>query len=109
LIDAWHGDLRRVRDEADGDVAAVKRLLRRVPGLGPTGVDIFLREVQDVWPEYRPHLDAKVLQGAERLGLPRDASALLRLTDERPSVVAAALVRAALDEKIAEECLEAAG
>ncbi|MET7363718.1 endonuclease [Streptomyces sp. NPDC005562] len=109
VIDAWHGDLRRVRDEADGDVAAVKRLLRRVPGLGPTGVDIFLREVQDVWPEYRPHLDAKVLQGAERLGLPRDASALLRLTDERPSVVAAALVRAALDEKIAEECLEAAG
>ncbi|MEU1335245.1 endonuclease [Streptomyces sp. NPDC005865] len=109
VIDAWHGDLRRVRDEADGDVAAVKRLLRQVPGLGPTGVDIFLREVQDVWPEYRPHLDAKVLQGAERLGLPRDASALLRLTDERPSVVAAALVRAALDEKIAEECLEAAG
>ncbi|MEU8956241.1 endonuclease [Streptomyces sp. NPDC048518] len=109
VIDAWHGDLRRVRDEADGDVAAVQRMLRQVPGLGPTGVDIFLREVQDVWPEYRPHLDAKVLQGAERLGLPRDASALLELTDERPSVVAAALVRAALDEKIAEECLEAAG
>lgn len=109
VIDAWHGDLRRVRDEADGDVAALKRMLRRVPGLGPAGVDIFLREVQDVWPEYRPHLDAKVLQGAERLGLPQEASALLRLTDERPSVVAAALVRAALDEKVAEECLEAAG
>ncbi|MFD4631598.1 endonuclease [Streptomyces sp. NPDC058284] len=105
----WHGDLREVRKEADGDVAVLERMLRRVPGLGPTGVHIFLREVQDVWPEYRPHLDAKVLQGAERLGLPRDAAELLRLGDgARPSLVAAALVRAALDRKIVDDCLERA-
>ncbi|MFF1381227.1 endonuclease [Streptomyces sp. NPDC058308] len=109
VAEEWHGDLRRVREEADGDEANLKRMLRRVPGLGPTGVDIFLREVQDVWPEYRPRLDAKVLQGAERLGLPRTASGLLRLTDERPSVLAAALVRAALDQKIVDACLERAG
>ncbi|WP_030567640.1 HhH-GDP family DNA glycosylase [Streptomyces aureocirculatus] len=109
VLDAWHGDLRRIREESDGDVAAVKRLLQQVPGLGPTGANIFLREVQDVWPEYAPYVDSKALQGAERLGLPQDASALMRLSDRRPGVVAAALVRAALDRKLAERCLERAG
>lgn len=109
VLDEWGGDLRGMREEADGDEAALKRLLRQVPGLGPTGADIFLREVQDVWTEYGPRFDAKVLQGAERLGLPRDASALLRLAgDEKPGVAAAALVRAALDRKAAQAVLDRA-
>ncbi|RII09704.1 hypothetical protein DSC45_29805 [Streptomyces sp. YIM 130001] len=109
LLDSWGGDLRRVRGEADGDVSEVKKRLRRVPGLGPTGVDIFLREVQDVWPEYAPYLDAKALQGAERLGLPSEVSALARAAgDTGTGVLAAALVRAALDSSVAEECLRRA-
>ncbi|MGW0904866.1 endonuclease [Streptomyces sp. NPDC002853] len=103
VLDEWGGDLRRMRERADGDAADLKRQLQRVPGLGPTGADIFLREVQDVWTEYAPRFDAKVLQGAERLGLPEDTSALLRLAgDEKPGVTAAALVRAALDRKLAQ-------
>ncbi|MVO88689.1 endonuclease [Streptomyces sp. p1417] len=110
VLDTWRGDLRRVRAEADGDVAAARRLLQRVPGLGPTGADIFLREVQDVWPEYAPYVDGKALHGAERLGLPQDAAGLMRLRGgARPGVVAAALVRAALDRKLVEQCLERAG
>ncbi|MEV0522793.1 endonuclease [Streptomyces sp. NPDC050439] len=109
VLDAWGGDLRRMREQADGDAADLTRLLREVPGLGPTGADIFLREVQDVWTEYAPRFDAKVLQGAERLGLPRDTSALLRLAgDEKPGVTAAALVRAALDRKLAQSARDAA-
>lgn len=109
VLDEWGGDLRGVRERADGDAAALKRLLRQVPGLGPVGADIFLREVQDVWTEYAPCFDAKVLQGAERLGLPRTASALLRLAgEERPGVAAAALVRAALDRNLAQDSLDRA-
>ncbi|MGW7272523.1 endonuclease [Streptomyces sp. NPDC054864] len=108
VLDAWGGDLRRLREKADGDAGALERLLREVPGLGPTGADIFLREVQDVWTEYAPRFDAKVLQGAERLGLPRDTSALLRLAgEEKAGVTAAALVRAALDRKLAEAARDA--
>lgn len=103
VLDEWGGDLRRMRERADGDAEALKRQLRQVPGLGPTGADIFLREVQDVWTEYAPRFDAKVLQGAERLGLPQNTSALLRLAgDEKPGVTAAALVRAALDSKLSQ-------
>ncbi|WP_250291341.1 endonuclease [Streptomyces atroolivaceus] len=99
LLDAFGGDLRRLRREADGDTESMRAGLRRFPGIGPAGADIFLREVQTVWPETAPYLDAKALQGAERLGLPTTPDALSRLAkDLDPAVLAAALVRGALDK-----------
>ncbi|WP_394811183.1 endonuclease [Streptomyces xanthii] len=109
LLDDCGGDLRRLRERADGDAGALRASLRRTPGLGPTGTEIFLREVQDVWPEFAPYLDNKTLQGAERLGLPKDPAALVRLAGDTPHAeLAAALVRAALDRHVAEDCLERA-
>ncbi|MFF8595370.1 endonuclease [Streptomyces sp. NPDC015220] len=103
VAERWGGDLRRLREEAGGDVGALRELLQEVPGLGPAGSDIFLREVQDVWSEPVPYLDAKALSGAERLGLPTDPGRLVALAgDTAPAVLAAALVRAALDKKIVE-------
>ncbi|MEU8583278.1 endonuclease [Streptomyces abikoensis] len=110
LLERYGGDLRRMREEADGDVDRLRELLTEVPGIGPTGADIFLREVQGIWPEVHPYLDAKTLQGAERLGLPKDSRALARLVerDEAPAL-AAGLIRAALDKAVAEDVREAAG
>lgn len=103
LLDVYGGDLRRLRHEADGDAHAVRAGLRRVPGMGPMGSDIFLREVQTVWPEIAPCIDQKALQGAEMLGLPSTPDGLMRLADDRdPAVIAAALVRAALDKEIVD-------
>jgi endonuclease III len=109
LTERWGGDLRRMRKEADGDVSQLRRLLREIPGLGPTGADIFLREAQRVWPEVAPFLDDKALSGAERLGLPQDPGRLAELAgDTEPAVLAAALVRAALDKQVAEDSLRRA-
>ncbi|WAU83783.1 endonuclease [Streptomyces sp. Qhu-G9] len=106
LLTRWGGDLRRMREAAGGDPAELRGLLREIPGLGPAGVDIFLREVQRVWPEVSPHLDAKALQGAARLGLPERPDRLVELAgDTEPAVLAAALVRAALDRAVVEDCL----
>ncbi|MFD7708304.1 endonuclease [Streptomyces sp. NPDC059785] len=102
----WHGDLRRLRDEADGDPDRLGELLQKVPGIGPAGAGIFLREVQRVWPEAAPHLDEKALAGARRLGLPDDPDRLRKLAgDTEPAVLAAALIRAALDKKVADDVL----
>ncbi|MFE1429290.1 endonuclease [Streptomyces fungicidicus] len=110
LIERWGGDLRRLRREADGDTGELRRLLQEFPGMGPAGADIFLREVQRVWPETSPRLDAKALQGAERLGLPKDPERLLGLAGRaEPAVLAAALVRSAIDKDVAEDSLERAG
>ncbi|MET9295676.1 endonuclease [Streptomyces sp. NPDC003077] len=108
VLDKYGGDLRRLRkaarEEADDKgggktTASLRRLLQEVPGLGPTGADIFLREVQGVWPEVAPYLDKKALQGAQQLGLPGKPDALAPLIgDASPAVFAAALVRASLDK-----------
>ncbi|MBQ0984828.1 endonuclease [Streptomyces sp. F63] len=118
VLEKYRGDLRRLREDArrraDGGrpgeaVAAERDLLQEAPGIGPAGADIFLREVQGVWPEVRPHIDGKALDGAARLGLPETPRALARLVgeEELPRLVAG-LVRVALDKGAAERVREAA-
>ncbi|MFI6805148.1 endonuclease [Streptomyces luteogriseus] len=110
LNERWGGDLRRLRREADGEVPELRRLLQEFPGMGPAGAGIFLREAQGIWPETAPFLDAKALQGAERLDLPKDAERLTALAgDTDPAVLAAALVRAAVDKEVVRDTLSRAG
>lgn len=101
VLDKHSGDLRRIRT---GDVGQLRGSLQEVPRLGPTGSDIFCREVQAVWPELRPYLDRKTLDGARRLGLPADSGRLAKLVQpQQLATFAAALVRAALDAKLARQ------
>ncbi|HWM02901.1 MAG TPA: endonuclease [Actinophytocola sp.] len=98
LLDSYGGDVRRMR----GDDLA--KHLRKMPRLGPVGVDIFCREAQLVWPELRPHLDDKTLDGADRVGLPADAKKLAGLVrDADLARFSAALVRVSLDKELAEQ------
>jgi hypothetical protein len=107
VLDEWGGDLRRMRKAADGDPGKLKEFLTRFPRLGPVGADIFLREVQAVWPEIRPHLDARALAGAEKLGLPQDATKLAeQVSGDDLARLAAALVRADRDGDVRDDVLE---
>ncbi|MEU0160550.1 endonuclease [Streptomyces sp. NPDC006261] len=109
VLDTWRGDLRRLREEADGDRGRLMEELRRVPGIGPAGADIFVREVQSLWPETGPWVGAKGLQGAERLGLPTDPGELAQAARGHDDArFAAALVRAALDKETVDAVTKAA-
>src|ERR1700735_3167644 len=79
LSSKWHGDLRRLRDQADGEAGAIASMLTEFSGVGPTGASIFLREVQDTWPAVAPYVDAKVTSGARRVRLPYDRESLAGL------------------------------
>ncbi|MET7640750.1 endonuclease [Streptomyces sp. NPDC005438] len=106
----YGGDLRKLREEADGDGRRMRELLQEVPGLGPTGADIFLREVQGLWTELEPWIDPKAAQGAERLGLPAEPGELARLVPgDQLAVFAAALVRAALDRSVVDDVRKRVG
>ncbi|MFE2109281.1 endonuclease [Kitasatospora sp. NPDC059463] len=97
LLDRWHGDLRRLRDEAGGDPARIAGLLRAFPRIGPVGSGIFCREAQAVWPVLRPSFDDRALRAAADLGLPRTPAALAALTPPRDLArLAAALTRFSL-------------
>lgn len=81
LLDTYDGDLRKLRQEANRDVETEHRLLQQFKGIGQVGADIFLREVQGIWQEAFPYLDARVITAAKKIGLPADPQALARLVD----------------------------
>jgi len=78
LLDEYGGDLRKLRERAERDPAAERRLLKEFKGVGDVGVDIFFREVQAAWDEVFPFADKRALKAAGRLKLGRDAEALAK-------------------------------
>jgi endonuclease III len=109
VLERYGGDLRRLSAKAGDDRDQIRVLLTEFPGIGPVGAAIFLREVQGVWPWLRPFLDRRVIEGARRLDLPTEPDALVRLvSDEDVPRFAAALVRVALDKKLADQLKSAA-
>jgi endonuclease III len=98
--DEYGGDLRRL---ATGDVKATSRLLKQFKGIGDTGADIFLREIQDVWTWVRPYFDKRAVAAARQLGLPTDPDELGALVPRSNSQLAAALVRVSLDDELRDK------
>lgn len=110
VLDRYGGDLRRLRVEADFDVAGEHRLLQQFKGIGKVGADIFLREVQGAWDEVYPYADDRVLRAAARLGLGDDVRALSRLVArEEFARLAAALIRVDLGRRYDEIASSAGG
>jgi hypothetical protein len=101
--DDFGGDLRTLATRADHDVIEAKRQLMGFKGIGETGADIFLREVQDVWTWVRPHFDARATGAATELGLPADAKKLAQLGGDDCARLAAALVRVSLDTTLRDK------
>ena len=114
LTERWHGDLRRLRDEAGGQggdgAGQIGKRLQEFPGIGPAGAAIFLREVQAVWPAVAPYLDDRVQAGARELGLPTGKEALAGLAGSEQDLarLAAALVRVTLTKNAADQVRQAA-
>jgi len=98
--DEYGGDLRKL---ATGDVKTTSRLLKQFKGIGDTGADIFLREIQDVWTWVRPYFDKRAIEAARQLDLPATPDELGRLAPRDNAKLAAALVRVSLDDELRDE------
>lgn len=71
------GTLERVRENSGHDHERESEVLsKNVKGLGTTGLDIFGRSIQGVWPKFYPFVDQRTLVAAEKLGLPSSAEEL---------------------------------
>lgn len=96
LIEDHRGDLRRLRPggEEAGTVEDLRTAVQRFPRIGPTGADVFCREVQAVWPQVRPFFDQRALEAADGLGYPTDPGRLAGLVAaDDVARLSAALVR----------------
>ncbi len=111
LQQRWDGDLRKLRDHAGGDPERIRELLTEFKGMGPVGADIFLREVQAVWPDVAPYVDGRARRGAEKVGLPSSARGLSGLVDSPRDLarLTSALVRVSRGSRAAEEVKQAGG
>jgi endonuclease III len=98
VVDEYSGDLRDLARRSSGDVGVAKRMFKKFKGIGDTGADIYLREVQDVWTWVRPYFDKRATKTAKALGLPSDPEKLGALAPRANARLAAALVRASLDD-----------
>ncbi len=96
----YSGDLRELADRSRHDVAAAKRMLKKFNGIGDTGADIYLREVQDVWTWVQPYFDDRAITAARQLGLPTQPAKLGALAPHNNARLAAALVRVSLDDDV---------
>lgn len=103
--DTYGGDLRRLAEQSGRDRDEAKRLLMEFKGIGDTGADIFLREVQDVWTWVRPYFDEKALHAAQELGLPAKPDELATASRGGCAPLAAALIRVSLDDGLREDLL----
>lgn len=98
--DDYAGDLRRLAERSHHDPAEAKRMLKQFKGIGDTGADIYLREVQDVWTWVRPYFDDRTAGTAKQLGLPAEPKKLGSLAPQDNARLAAALVRVSLDDDV---------
>lgn len=76
LLDDYNGDLRKLKDEAGNDEEKLRELLKEFKGEGDVGVDIFFREIQQVWTSLFPFIDDKASKAAQKMNLPKTAEGL---------------------------------
>jgi endonuclease III len=103
VLDEYSGDLREIARRSDNKIDIAKRMLKQFKGIGDTGADIYLREVQDVWTWVRPYFDRRAARAAKALGLPTDPTKLGALAPRANARLAAALVRASLDDDVRQQ------
>ena len=79
-----YGDLERLHQESSSPADLEKRILR-FKGIGPVGVNIFLRELRGIWEKARPKPSRMAVETARRIGMKKIEpyeSALVRLNLE---------------------------
>jgi hypothetical protein len=96
------GDLNNLLHAAHGDREKVRTLMKEFKGVGDLGVELFLNNVQSIWPSIAPFLDSRSLQTAEEVGIGGDLNAIYGALGEKPeemSVLANGLSTVRLEKK----------
>jgi len=79
-----YGDLERLHNESSSPMDLERKLLQ-FKGIGPVGVNIFLRELRGIWEEAKPKPSRMAIMVGQRIGLEEVEpyeSALVRLNLE---------------------------
>jgi len=81
LMSEYGGDLNRLHATARDSEDLEKRLAALGKGIGPTTVNIFLREMREIWPKAEPALGELAEAAARDLGLTKNRKPKQALAD----------------------------
>ena len=81
LKDKYEGDLNRLHFFAKDGRDLEKKLRSLVKGIGPVTMNIFLRELRDIWEKAEPPLSEPALLAARNLGLTQATDAVVTLEE----------------------------
>ncbi|PYH42811.1 uncharacterized protein BP01DRAFT_124099 [Aspergillus saccharolyticus JOP 1030-1] len=76
INDKYEGDLNNLLRKANNDRNKTRQLIKEIKGLGDLGADLFLNNVQSVWPSMAPFIDRRSLETADKVGLGTDLDAI---------------------------------
>jgi len=83
LKDKYEGDLNRLHFFAKDGRDLEKKLRSLVKGIGPVTMNIFLRELRDIWEKAEPPLSEPALLAARNLGLTQETDVAVALEELR--------------------------
>jgi endonuclease III len=88
VVERHRGDLRRLRTQAGHDPGRERQLITALPGIDDRAADLFIQEIQVIWPELAPFVDQRAMRAASRLGLAQDVPDLVALTGDESEKLA---------------------
>ncbi|KAJ5159883.1 uncharacterized protein N7482_006887 [Penicillium canariense] len=84
VLNNYDGDLNNLLETAHGDREEIRALVKEIKGVGDLGVELFLDNVQSVWPSVAPFVDSRSLRTAEELGMGSDVHAIYSKLQKDP-------------------------
>ncbi|KAJ5120529.1 uncharacterized protein N7515_009917 [Penicillium bovifimosum] len=78
------GDLNNLLKQANGKPEKVKLLLKEVKGIGDLAAEVFLNNVQSVWPSIAPFIDSRSLKAADEIGIGTNLNQIYKILDQDP-------------------------
>ncbi|OOQ83211.1 hypothetical protein PEBR_36336 [Penicillium brasilianum] len=76
VLAKYDGDLNNLLQAAHEDREQVRARIKEIKGIGDLGVELFLDNVQSVWPSMAPFVDSRSVPTAEEIGLGNDVEAI---------------------------------
>ncbi|EPS32632.1 hypothetical protein POX_d05211 [Penicillium oxalicum] len=84
VLEKYDGDLNNLLEEAHEDREEVKALIKEIKGIGDLGAELFLDNVQSIWPSMAPFVDTRSLHTAQEIGLGSNVSAIYAQLEQDP-------------------------
>ncbi|CAI7652652.1 unnamed protein product [Penicillium glandicola] len=84
VVEQYDGDLNNLHKKADGKIQKAKILLKDIRGMGDLAVEVFLNNVQSVWPSIAPTLDSRSLKTAAEMGIGTDLDQIYNVLEQDP-------------------------